>query len=98
MTGDPTPPSHPLVGRQRRLIAMLRLGLVLGALLALAGMLTPGRAGERLAYGFVALIVAVPVLRVGWLTLRWFRRHDLRFALVGLAVLGVVTFAGATAW
>ncbi|MFP4511800.1 MAG: hypothetical protein ACLFRV_02510 [Acidimicrobiales bacterium] len=98
MTGDASPPSHPLVGRQRRLIAMLRIALGLGALLALAGMVTPGAAGERLAHGFVAILVAVPVLRVGWLTLRWFRRHDLRFALVGLTVLGIVAVAAATSW
>jgi hypothetical protein len=41
----------------------------------------------------VALLIAVPVLRVGWLGLRWVRRGDRAYAL--RALLLVVVVAGA---
>jgi hypothetical protein len=39
--------------------------------------------------GLLALLVAIPLVRVTWLVVRWFRRGDPRFAAVGSFVLAV---------
>lgn len=41
------------------------------------------------AAGLLALLVAIPLVRVAWLVVRWFRRGDRRYAAVGLFVLAV---------
>ncbi len=89
---------HPLVGRQRRMILALRVSLALAATLALGGLLLPGETGRALAWGFVGLVIAAPVVRTGWLALRWWRRGDPRFALVAVGVLGVVALAAVLSW
>jgi hypothetical protein len=38
----------------------------------------------------VAVVVAVPLLRVTWLAARWWGRGDRRYAMVALSLLGVI--------
>lgn len=84
------PGAHPLVGRQRWLVRALRVGAFIAAALALGGLVVPGEAGEALAVGFLAVLIAGPILRVAWLAVRWVRRGDVRFALVSATLLLVV--------
>lgn len=56
-------------------------------LLAALAVALPGDYGRAAAVGVLVLLVAIPLVRVVWLVGRWVRRGDLRFALVGCAVL-----------
>lgn len=94
MSGDelhdaPGPGAHPLVGRQRHLVAFLRVAAVAATVLALAGVVLPGRAGTAAGLALVATLVGVPVARVAWLMVRWIRRGDPRYAAVAGALLAV---------
>lgn len=57
---------------------------------AVASAVVPGRGGTVLAVGVVGVVVATPLLRVGWLVLRWTQERDWRFVVLGLALLAVV--------
>lgn len=91
------PGRHPLVGRQRQLVAFLRGALVLALLLALGGVVLPGDAGRYSGVALVAILVAVPVVRVAWLLVRWVRRGDPRFAAAAAALLAVVAVGAVAA-
>lgn len=58
--------------------------------LAVASALVPGTAGQALAAAAVGAVVAVPLLRVAWLVLRWSQERDGRFVAAGAGLLGVV--------
>jgi hypothetical protein len=75
-------------------VAFLRGAFALVVAAATIGTLAPGEWRERTAALIVAALVAVPVLRLTWLTVRWARRGDLQFAARALALL-VVIGAGA---
>src|SRR5690606_23786245 len=91
VTGAPPgPPPNPRRGRQRHLIRFLRTGLALVAVAALAAVVLPGTAGRVAGWLVVAFLVGVPVVRVGWLDVRWLRLGDRRYAAVATAVLAVV--------
>jgi hypothetical protein len=96
-TATPGSGPHPLVGRQRHLVLALRLSLVASLLAAAGAVALPGDLGAALAVVLVGLLIAVPLGRVLWLTIRWIRRRDRRFALVGTALLTVVVLAAASA-
>lgn len=59
-------------------------------LLGVASALVPDPAARTLATAVVAMVVAVPLLRVAWLVFRWRQERDARFVGLGLALLGVV--------
>lgn len=63
-----------------------RIVLVAGVL----GGVLPGDTGIAVATGAVAAVVAVPLLRVGWLIFRWTQERDRRFVLTGMGLLAVV--------
>ena len=75
-----------MTGLHRLLQVSAVAALVLGA----AGALLPGDAGIAAATGAVAVVVAAPLLRVGWLAGRWARKHDARFATLAVVLLAVV--------
>lgn len=89
-----TEPGHgPRLVRRRVLVrALVILTAVLSAL-ALLVVVLPEPAEEPVAVATVALLIAAPVLRVGWLGIRWWRLGDRRFALVAAALIGVVALA-----
>jgi hypothetical protein len=83
----------PRLVRRRVLVrALVILTAVLSAL-ALLVVVLPEPAEEPVAVATVALLIAAPVLRVGWLGIRWWRLGDRRFALVAAALIGVVALA-----
>lgn len=92
---DPAP--HPLVGRQRHLVAFLRVLYVIAFALALGGVLLPGELGDAAGAGLVTMLIAAPVLRIAWLAARWVRRRDLRFAAVAVGLLVVIGVGALTA-
>jgi hypothetical protein len=85
-----SPPPDPKAHRYDGLSHALVFSLLLAALLSIASLLLSGEASEALGAGLVAVLVATPLLRVLWFVQRWLRRGDVRFALVGVGVLGVV--------
>ncbi len=63
--------------------------LYVAAAVALVGLLVPN--GEPVAAVAIAIVAAVPILRVGWLVWRWARIGDRRFmgaAIVLLVLIG----------
>lgn len=96
--GSDHPVAQPLAGRQRRLVLLLEIGVGLAAILAVAGLVLPGQAGRIAAQVFLGVLIATPLVRVAWLTVRWLNRRDIRFAIVGLGVLLVAMMAGLSAW
>lgn len=88
-----TPP-NPRRGRQRFLIRFLQAALGAVALAAAATVVLGGGLAHDAGNLMVALLIAVPAVRVVWLVVRWLRLGDWRFASVALALLGVMT-AGA---
>lgn len=63
--------------------------------LALLGIAVPGSLGRLLAVAAVAVVIAVPLVRVVWLVVRWTQERDVRFVVVGVALLSTVAL-GAT--
>jgi hypothetical protein len=97
MTAPGTPPPDHRIGRQDRLLLFLRVATALTVAGALIGVLAPGGAGRAAANAVIALLIAVPLLRVVWLIQRWMRKGDRRFALVAaclLAIVGLAPFMG----
>lgn len=86
----PGPPPNPRLGRQRFLVAYLQVSLVLVGLAAAATVLLPDDVDRWPGWAMVVLVVAVPVVRLGWLTVRWARLGDWRFALACGGLLGVM--------
>jgi hypothetical protein len=76
--------------RYERMIRVLRLLTGLAFVAALAGLLLPHPAGTAAAGVAVGVVVGSPLLRVGWLAVRWYRRGDRRYAAVAVALLAVV--------
>jgi hypothetical protein len=89
-----TAPIDPKVGRQDVLTLFLKAALFVVLGMAVATLL----AGERhpaLGQILVVMLVAVPLVRVAWLAVRWFGKGDYRFGLVALALLAMVGLAAA---
>lgn len=76
---------------RRFLVAALGVVVLAAALAAVL----PDEAGAVAGGVMVGALVAVPLLRVAWLGLRWLRRGDARFALVAAGLLAIVA-VGAT--
>lgn len=88
-----TPPPDPRAGRFDQVVRGLQVAMVLVAVAAVLGDVLHGPAGRAAEWVLLAVLVAVPVVRVLWFVVRWFRRGDPKFALVGIGVL-VVMAAG----
>jgi hypothetical protein len=76
----------------RRQAPALRIATVLAIVTAALSMVSPAPLDETLATVALVLVTATPLLRVAWLIWRWIQEGDRRFALLGLALLGVVAF------
>ena len=85
-------------GRYRRIIWALQITkwVALGA--ALAGMVLPGDAGRAAAAAAVGLVIAAPLVRVSWLSYRWWRWGDRPFAAVAASLLLIVAIGGVLAF
>lgn len=83
-------PFDPRLDRYRPLTWALQRALVLCAALAVLAVVVPDPAGGWFGIGVVVVLVGVPLARVLWFVVRWFRRGDVRYALVGCGVLVVI--------
>ena len=62
--------------------------VLLGA--AIVGVLAPGSVGIAIQTAVVAVVIAVPLLRVAWLIHRWRQERDWLFVGLGLLLLAVI--------
>jgi hypothetical protein len=76
--------------RYARMTAMLRFLIKAAFVAALAGVVLPQPLGTAASALAVAIVVAAPLLRVGWLAIRWYLRGDRRYAAVAASLLVVV--------
>lgn len=83
-------PRDPKAGRFDGTVTALRVTTGLVAVAAIVALLLGGGPGDRVARVAIGLLVAAPLVRVGWLAARWFRRGDLRFGLAACGVLAIV--------
>jgi apolipoprotein N-acyltransferase len=86
-------PIDPRLDRYRPLTRALHWALIGCAVLAGLALVLPAPVGGWVGVALVVLLVATPLARVVWFIVRWFRRGDPRFALVGCGVL-LVTATG----
>ena len=76
--------------RYERIIWALRVTLQVALVAALLGTVLPGAAGRSASATAVGLVTAAPLLRVAWLSYRWWRWGDRAFASVAAGLLLVV--------
>ena len=74
---------------------ILMVALVVTFACALGGAFLPGTAGVWSGTACVVILIAVPVLRVTWLVVDWTKSLDVKFALLGCALLVVLATSGA---
>ncbi len=80
--------------RQRPALRVISIG---AWVLAGIGALSHGGWFFAAGVSAITLVVATPLLRVGWLILRWCQERDWRFAWMGMALLAVIAMAGLVA-
>jgi hypothetical protein len=68
-------------------VVISRVLLVVGVLAAV-GLAIPGGAG--FAWAAVVVAVAIPIVRVMWLTLRWSKLKDSRYVWAAVALLALI--------
>jgi hypothetical protein len=83
--------------RYERIIWALRLTTRIALVAALAATVIPGDGGRSASAAAVGLVIAAPLLRVGWLAFRWWRWGDRAFASVAASLLLVVGTGAALA-
>ncbi|MCU0267553.1 MAG: hypothetical protein MUF83_02790 [Acidimicrobiales bacterium] len=83
-------PHNPRIGRQRYLVRFLQLLLVVTFGLAVASLVAPTEEARTLGLALAALLIAVPLVRVAWLVVRWTGRRDWRFVGAGIGLLAVI--------
>ena len=74
---------------------ILMIALVVTFVCALGGAFLPGTAGIWSGTACIVILIAVPVLRVTWLVVDWTKSRDVKFALLGCALLVVLATSGA---
>jgi len=83
-------PPDPRADRNELFGRVLLAPLIVVAATAAVGTLLSGQWERLLAWVTVAVLVVVPILRIGWLISRWVRRGDQRFVAAGCALLAVI--------
>jgi hypothetical protein len=76
--------------RYERIIRALRITIRVTLAAALIATLVPGEMGRVASATAVGLVIAAPLLRVAWLSYRWWRWGDRAYASVAAALLVVV--------
>jgi hypothetical protein len=67
-----------------------RAGRTVQWVLAVAGLVVGGRTGKVLEWSAVAVVIAIPLVRVAWLAVRWSRLRDWRYVAVAVLLLVLV--------
>ncbi|KAA0232407.1 MAG: hypothetical protein JJLCMIEE_00342 [Acidimicrobiales bacterium] len=94
MSTEDLRPFDPRSVRYQPLVWFLRVATLLAFLLAVAATFAPSPLDKSFAIATAALLVAAPLVRIAWLIIRWWRRRDLLFVSVGVALLLVVAGGG----
>ena len=76
--------------RYARMTAMLGFLTKVAFVAALAGVVLPHPVGTAASAVAVGVVVATPLLRVGWLAVRWYIKGDRRYAAVAASLLLLV--------
>lgn len=76
--------------RWRAMVRALSLASVAALVLGVVALVLPGRAGDAVAAACLVLVGSAPVVRVGWLAVRWLRFGDRRYAALAVLLLAVV--------
>jgi hypothetical protein len=76
--------------RYERMIRALQVVSRVAFGAALVGVFLPDPVGAVASAVAVAIVVAVPLVRVAWLAIRWYRRGDRRYAAVAAGLLLIV--------
>lgn len=97
MSNEGLPPFDPRSLRYQPLVWFLRFATLLAFVSAVAATLAPSPLGTPLAVTAAVVLVVAPMVRIVWLVIRWWRRGDLVFVLVGVALLLVVATGGIVA-
>ena len=71
--------------------------LVITFVCALGGAFIPGTVGHWSGTACIIILIAAPVLRVMWLVADWIRTRDMKFALLGCALLVVLATSASIA-
>lgn len=87
-------PVSTITGRRQR-VALRAVSATAWGLAGLGVML--GESSGVVASAAVVIVVAAPLVRIAWLVVRWVQERDLRFVVLGLALLGVIALGGAIA-
>jgi hypothetical protein len=74
---------------------ILTIALVVTFACALGGAFLPGTIGVWSGRACIVILIAAPVLRVTWLVVDWTKTRDVKFALLGCALLVVLATSGA---
>lgn len=74
---------------------ILMVALVVTFACALGGAFLPGTIGVWSGTACIIILIAAPVLRVTWLVVDWTSARDVKFALLGCALLVVLATSGA---
>ena len=74
---------------------ILMVALVVTFACALGGAFLPGTIGAWSGTACIIILIAAPVLRVTWLVVDWTRTRDVKFVLLGCALLVVLATSGA---
>jgi hypothetical protein len=82
--------------RQGALPGVLRGVGILTFVLSCTALL-PGDLGRLARGSMLALLIAAPLGRVGWLAVRWARRGDVRYTAVALGVMSIVALSAVVA-
>ena len=84
--------------RYERIIWALRFSTRVALVAALVATVLPGQMGRDAGAVAVGLVIAAPLLRVGWLALRWWRWGDRGFSAVATSLLGIVGIGAMVAY
>ena len=90
------PMDDPRRRRQQALARTFRAAAAVAFVLAVVGTF-PGDGGRAGRAGMLAVVMGAPLLRVGWLAVRWWRRGDRRYTAVSGAVVGIIAAGAALA-
>lgn len=64
--------------------------LIGSAVLALVGVILPSRIGRPLEVVAIAIVTAIPLVRVGWLIKRWWGLRDTKYVWWAVVLLALV--------
>lgn len=72
--------------------------LLVAAALALVGVLLPSESGEPLEIAAIAIVIAIPLVRVAWLIKRWSALRDMKYVWWAVLLLVLVVIGPALAF